>query len=262
MNKIILITVISISTLFTGCGAAQTTQQNTPSTTTASEMVTQEPATTTAPSTAETKNQPFSITTATFSQDNIKILYPQIKGLGDNSKENTINDLIKNDVLNSQVEAPIKYYQDATHTTVKLTLDLEYQVTLNTTELLSVIYTGYSNIEGSAFPTKSIYAITIDLKNATKLELSDFTTMDTNLAQKIKQSIAVTNDAVKNGMDKNVLITAIQSMDDQTLIQGLKEQWAYNTFYVTPNSLVVSVDVAHAIGDYALVELPGQYTKK
>ena len=88
------------------------------------------------------------------------------------------------------------------------------------------------------------------------MQLVDFTTIDTNLAQKIKQSTAVTNDAVKDGMDKNVLITAIKSIDDQTLIQGLKEQWAYNTFYVTPNSLVVTVDVAHAIGDYALIELP------
>ncbi len=169
--------------------------------------------------------------------------------------------MIKNDVLNSQVEEPIKAYRDVNNNKVKLTLDLKYQVTLSTAELLSVVYTGYSNIEGAAHPTGDIYALTIDLKNVTKLKLSDFTTIDTNLAQKIKQSTAVTNDAVKNGVDKNVLITAIQSTDDQTIIQGLKDQWAYNTFYVTPNSLVVSIGVVHAIGDYALIELPGQYTK-
>jgi hypothetical protein len=282
MNKKILLATITVFFLLAGCQKVtptNTAQQNgqsplvaattnsavakSPTTTTATAVVTQDPATTIAPSlTAETKKQPYSITTATFSQDNIKIQYPQIKGLGDNSKEKTINDLIKNDVLNSQVEAPTKYYQDATNTKVKLTLDLKYQVTMNTNELLSVIYTGDVNIEGSAHPTKAIYAITIDLKNATKLKLSDFTIIDTNLAQKIKQSTAVTNEAVKNGMDKNDLITAIQNTDDQTLIKGLKEEWAYNTFYVTPNSLVVSVDVDHASGDYALIELPGQYTKK
>lgn len=203
------------------------------------------------------KNQPYSISTATFSQYNIKIQYPQIKGLGDDSKEKTINDLIKNDVMNRQVEKPIKDYQDAT----KLTLELKYQVTMNTNELLSVLYTGYSNIEGSAHPNGDIYAITIELKNATKLRLSDFTTLDTNFVQKIKQSTAVTNEAVKDGMDKNDLITLIQNKDDQTLIRGLKGQWAYNTFYVTPNSLVVSVDVPHAAGDYALVELPGDMNK-
>jgi len=261
LNKIVLITVISISTLLTGCGTTQTAHQNTPTTTTAPVVVTTDQATSVPSLTAQTKDQPYSITSATFSEDNIKIQYPQIKGLGDDSKEKAINDLIKNDVLNSPVEGPIKVYRDVTNNKVKLTLDLKYQVTLNTTELLSVVYTGYSNIEGSAHPTGDIYALTIDLENATKLKLSDFTTIDTNLAQKIKRSTAVTNDAVKNGMDKNVLITAIQSIDDQTLIQGLKDQWAYNTFYVTPNSLVVSVGVAHAIGDYALIELPGQYTK-
>lgn len=262
MKKIALITVTSIGILLSGCGNTSTTHQSTPTTTTAPAVVTPDPATSTAPSSnVETKNQPYSITTATFSQDNIKIQYPQIIGLGDDSREKVINDLIKNDVLNGQVEAPIKAYQDATNAKVKLTLDLKYQVTMNTAELLSVVYTGYSLIEGSAHPTEDIYAISIDLKNTAKLKLSDFITMDTNLAQKIKQSTAVTNDSVKNGMNKNILIEAIQSIDDQTLIQGLKNQWAYNAFYVTPNSLVVSVEVAHAIGDYALVELPGQYRK-
>ncbi len=256
MKKIALIAVIFFCTLLTSCGATQTTQQKPPTIPNKSVAVTQNPVT------KNTENQSYSITTATYSQDNIKIEYPQIEGLPDNSKEKAINDLIKNDVLSSQVEEPIKNYQGAIEDKVKITLDLKYQVKMNTTELLSVVYTGYSNIEGSAFPTKNIYGITIDLENVTKLKLSDFTTIDPTLAQKIKQSTAITNDAVKNGMDKNDLITAIKSIDDQTLIEGLKEQWAYNTFYVTPDSLVVSVDVAHAIGDYAIIELLGQYTKK
>lgn len=259
MNKIALITVITAIVLLTGCGTTQTAHPNTPTTTTAPTVVTPDSATPTTPSsTSVIKNQPYSITTATFSQDDIKIQYPQIKGLGDDSREKIINDLIKNDVLNSEVETPIKSYKDD-GIKIQLTLDLKYQVAMNTAELFSVVYTGYANVEGSVHPTEDIYAITIDLKNVTKLKLSDFTTIDTNLAQKIKQSTAVTNDAVKNGMDKNDLITLIQNKDDQTLIQGLKDEWAYNTFYVTPNSLVVSVDVAHAAGDYALVELPGKY---
>ena len=262
MNKIALIIIISTSILITGCGTNQTTHQNTPTKITDSVVVTPDPVITTAPNlNMETKNQPYSITTETFSQGNIEIQYPQIKWLGDVSKEKAINDLIENDILYSKIEEPTKS-SDATYTIDELTLDLKYQVTMSTSELLSVVYTGYSNIEGSAHPNNDIYAITIDLKDTTKLKISDFTNMDANLAKKIKQSTAVTNDAVKDGMDKSTLINAIQDMDDQTLIQGLEEQWAYNTFYVTPNSLVVSVDVAHAIGDYALVELSGQYTRK
>lgn len=262
MKKTALITVLSISTFLAGCGTTQTTHKNTTTPTTASEVITQNSATKTVPSLPEEiKNQPYSITAATFTKHNIKIQYPQIKGLADNSKEKTINDLIKKDILNSQVEEPTRG-SDAYYTIDELSLDLKYQVTMKTTELLSVVYTGSAYVKGSAFPTNNIYTITIDLKNATKLKLSDFTTIDTNLAQEIKQSTAVTNDVVKSGMDKETLIAAIQDMNDQSLIRNLKEDWAYNTFYITPNSLVVSVGVAHAIGDYALIELPSQYTKK
>lgn len=251
MNKKVFLTIIATFLLLAGCREItpnNTAQQNGQSPLSAAK--TSEPS-------AETKNQSYSITNAIFSQDNIKIQYPQIKGLGDNSKEKAINDLIKSDLLKNEVEGPISTYGNGT-----LTMNLNYQVTMNTPELLCVVYMGNSEIEGASFPTKDIYAITIDLKNMTKLKLSDFTIIDVKLAQKIKQSTSVTNDAVKNdGMDKNALITAIKNTDDQTLIRGLKEEWAYNTFYVTPNSLVVSIDVAHAIGDYALIELPGQYTR-
>jgi hypothetical protein len=236
-----------LCSLFIGCSKTDTKSNQPPTTTTATPVVSRDPATTTASRlNADTKKQPYSITTAIFSKDNIKVEYPQIKGLGDDSKEKTINDLIKNDVLSSQVEAPIKFYQDETNTKDILTLNLKYQVTMSTNELLSVLYIGDANIEGSAFPTKAIYAITIDLKNATKLKLSDFTTIDNDLVQKIRQSTAVTNEDVKRGMDKNDLIIQIQNEDDQALIKGLKEERAYYTFYVTPNSLVVSVVISHA----------------
>lgn len=275
MKKKLFLIAITIS-LLVGCGKVtptNTAQQNgqppleattsnslvskstTP--TTATVDVTQDSKTIVPSLTAETKNQPYSITTATFCKDNIKIEYPQIKGVDDKAKEKVINDLIKSDLLKNEVEEPINSYGKGT-----LTMNWNYQVTMNTPDLLSVIYTGNSKMEGAAYPTNNIYAITIDLNNVKKLKLSDFTVIDTYLAQKIKQSTAVTNEAVKKGMDKNVLIAVVQSVDDQTLIKGLKEEWAYNTFYVTPNYLVVSVDVAHAIGDYALVELPGQYTKR
>lgn len=282
MNKMLPLATIATFFLLAGCGKVtptNTAQQNeqlplvagttnsvvakSPTTSTATPVVTQNPATTNAPGlNAEPKKQTYSITAATFSEGNVNVQYPQIKGLVDNSKEKIINDLIKNDVLRSQVEAPIKTYQDGTNTNDILTLDLKYQVKTSTNELLSIIYTGDAKIKRSAFPTKAIHGITIDLNNATKLNLSDFTSIDTNLVHQIKHSTAVTNEAINDKMDKNDLIIQIQNELDQTLIKGLKEESAYYTFFVTPNFLVVSVAISHAGGDYALVELPGQNTKK
>jgi hypothetical protein len=161
MNKKLLIATIVAFLFFVGCGTVfqnNSAQQNG-----------QLPgvATIIAPSpTPESKKQQYSIITETFSQDNIKIQYPQIKGLGDDSKEKAINYLIKNDLLKNEVEEPFKTYGEGT-----LTMNLNYQVTLNTPELLSVVYIGNSEVEDAAFPTNEIYTTTIDLK---KLNVTDY----------------------------------------------------------------------------------------
>ncbi len=206
----------------------------------------------------------YTVVPEIISQGKITIKYPQIKGLGDDSKEKTINDIIKNTVWDNNVESIVIIYQDDQNVDVikQLSQDLTYQVTLNTDALLSVVYTGTAYLEGGAFPTYVIDTITVDIKNAKKLELTDFTAIDNNLAQKIKHSTEVSNESVKEGMAQSNLIGEVQNFDDQVLIQGLKEKYAYYTYYLTPTSLVISVQVSHAGGDYALVTLPGKHVKR
>ena len=203
-------------------------------------------------------NQLYLIITGTFLHGNIDVQYPQIHGLRDDFREKAINDLIKNDLPETQVKKSIDYYKGDDKMDDKmdiLALDLKYQVTMHTEEILSVLYTGQAKLEGGAFSTSAVYAITIDLKNVTKLKLTDFTSIDSNLVEKIKQSTNVTNDAVKNGMDKKHLIAGVQNKNDQYIIDGLSEEWGYYTFCVTPNSLIVSIAISHAAGDYALIEI-------
>ena len=240
--------------IFTGCGTNQTVRQELTTITNVPVVATQVPKT--------TSNQKYSIITTSFSQDSIMIEYPQIKGLGDDSKEKAINDLIKNDILSSQVEEPSKSFKDKPNTKIKLIVNLKYRVTMSTNELLSVVYTGYGYFNVSAHHYKDIHAVTIDLKNLTKLELSNFTTIDNDFIQKIKQSTEVTNDDVKNGnISKEILINKIQQMDEQIIINGFNEKGANYTFYITSNSLGVSVPITpSATGDYALLEIPGNYT--
>ncbi|MDR1305971.1 MAG: DUF4163 domain-containing protein, partial [Treponema sp.] len=80
----------------------------------------------------------YDIASGTFTQDEITIRYPQIHGLGDDAREKAINDLIVNDLIASQIpDQDDPYY----HGTI-LNLNLEYEVTLRTPELLSVLFTG------------------------------------------------------------------------------------------------------------------------
>lgn len=110
----------------------------------------------------DTENSSYQITTAKFNKDSILIEYPQIEGLGNDSVEHTINELIKNDIWDSQVDDVTKSYEED-GSTINLNVDLKYQVTISTDELLSVMYTGTSYVEGGMYVNNVFHGITIDL---------------------------------------------------------------------------------------------------
>lgn len=235
---------------------AATNVQETPST-----PATQEMEQSAAP---EASGASYQISTAAFNQDSIHIQYPQISGLHDASLEKAINDLIKNDVWDSQVQDTIDAYQDET---IKLDLDMTYEVTLSTDEILSVMYTGSAYIEGGVHPSNMFHAITLDLKDGKRLYLSDFTQIDSGLIQKVQQSKSVHNFVTDNEMEdeallaelRDNLIGEIQDQDENFMIWDLKNQ-RDSAFYLTEDALVIRTYVSHATGDYVLVDLPGQYT--
>ena len=157
----------------------------------------------------------------------------------------------------------IKSYQEEGNT-INLNVDLKYQVTISTAELLSVMYTGTSYVEGGMSVNNVFHAITIDLSNGNRQSLTDFAKIDTGLIQKIKESKEITNEAVKSvDNDKqaaeirNYLVAEIQGKDDQDIIPELENN-DENNFYVTKNSLVICIGVSSAVGDYVLVEIPRQ----
>ena len=215
--------------------------------------------------TGETPIPAPQIVTASFAQDKINIQYPQIQGLGDDAREQAINDLIKNDVWNSQVEETLAAYQQD-GVTVQLEMDLGYTVTLFTDELLSVAYTGTAYIEGGVHPSSMFHAITIDLKSGERLYLPNIAEIDLGLVERIKQSETAINETTEYVADSaqtaalsESLLGEIRESDSQYMIWALRND-SESDFYLTPDSLFVRVDVCHAAGDYALVEIPGPYT--
>jgi hypothetical protein len=219
---------------------------------------------------SQNNNPSYTIVTETFSKYQINAQYPQIRGLGDDSREAAINDLIKNDLFKSLIEHPIEYYKEYDYIPFDLIMDLDYKVTLQTPELLSILVHGSAQFEG-AVRSSIAEGITIDLNEAKKLKLSDFVNIDNALIHKIKESQDVTNEAVENGMAKEHLIDAIQNIiqgDDESYgnyestLRGLRDEEAYYGFCLTPNSLIVSIAIYLAAGDYALIEIPGQYPYK
>lgn len=209
----------------------------------------------------------YKIITKEFVQEKINIKYPQIQGLGDNIKEEIINNLIQNEIFENMLESEdvTKYLQDSKSNGLddSLTLELEYDIMMHTDKVLSILYTGTRTFKTAHFWSYDIYTTTIDLEQATVLCLSDFIDINENLIEKLKSSESVTNGAVEGGMDRETLLKAIQGNikeNENFILENLSgEPHSYFTYVVTPESLLISIMIDHASGDYALIEI--QYNR-
>ncbi|MCL2654381.1 MAG: hypothetical protein FWD65_01595 [Coriobacteriia bacterium] len=194
----------------------------------------------------------YSITTAKISQGEINIKYPQITGLPDKGRQGNINSLIKRTIYNDALDG----YSEAL-SQKQLSVDVSYRVMLSTDNLLSIAYTEEANVETAAHPNASMIGTTIDLKRVKVVKLSSLVSVDKAFAQKLLTSSGWTylggtpKDNILSQELKNNYPTSSDLLAD---IQGVN-----SNFYLKPNSLVVSVGISHAIGDYALVELRGNY---
>lgn len=205
----------------------------------------------------------YDIYIESFIRDGVNVEYPQIQGLDDKVKEKAINTLIENNLFETQINEQLKEVAEVIKNhgiDEDFYLNLKYEVTLHTDKILSVLYTGTGAFKSSAFPTNSLNTITIDLEHVTTLNLSDFIDVDGTLIQKMKASTNVTNEAIKRGMNKETLFRIIEDIDaaDEDFIiecHSGKPEGDY-AFAVTPDSLLISIPINHACGDYVIIEVP------
>ena len=205
--------------------------------------------------TATSGSPALTITTAAYEEGNICLRCPQTAGLSDEAKQTALNKLIQNDVWQHTVGPDIDAYPRET-----ITYNLDYTVTLQTENLLSVLYTGSVSIEGGIHPSNVIYAATFDLQEAKKLSLSDFATVDAAFVDRVQRADTV---AAADGTKPDGISALIQSLTTDEMIRGFTDGLGtdYYTFHLTPDALIVSVPVVHAAGDYALITLPGNYRR-
>lgn len=200
---------------------------------------------------------------------NIDIKYPQMQGLADSEIESKINKLIKDNIFETQINEQVEEVKNDIEkygSNEAYYLELDFEITMQTDKILSILYTGIGSFETSQFPTYNIYAIVIDLQNGTMLMLSDFIEIDNGLIDKMKNAISVTNGLYEDEeLNKEELFRILQIVtleDEEFILKALKrESSGYYTFAIKPDSLLVSIAIAHASGDYILVEIPYEHVK-
>ncbi|MEC0232632.1 PdaC/SigV domain-containing protein, partial [Paenibacillus alba] len=98
----------------------------------------------------------YKIVTDIYTNNNIKIQYPQINNLIDNVKQNKINQIIKDNAYG--------YLKDFSQEEINsLSWDINYRITWKSKNLMSIQYSGYSYYEGAAHPVDQFYTTNIDM---------------------------------------------------------------------------------------------------
>ena len=190
----------------------------------------------------------------TYQNGNLTIHYPQLSGMKNKTIEKQTNEL-----LEIEVQQFVNQYEDD-----EATLDMEYTV-MDTQDTLSVVYTGYYSVEGGMYPSHLLFTTNINLYSGEKIGLSDIVTIDDHFIKRFKAAPYIDRenpqasnkeltDEVKkhlNRMDQSELITALQQVDLPTMKDN-----PYGVYsYFHNQSLYISIQVPHVIGDHAEFKL-------
>lgn len=192
------------------------------------------------------------------SRDRICAAYPQVAGMGDKEKEKEINDLILNDLIEGELGSEAAAFLNCD----VYQLNLEYEITLQSPEVLSILYQGTSwrmflpDPENNYRNNSNIHTITIDLVNAKKLELTDFTEINETFLKWMKQSVEYDKSPLYEGgiLTKKELRERIVRVDEN--LPELINNAYYYTYCVTPDTFIISVGDKESDQNYELIEVP------
>jgi hypothetical protein len=189
-----------------------------------------------------------------YKNNAVSILYPSVINVDDTALEAAINDTLKAHAL-----AILDAYEiDEANDTV----DIQCKVISSDRSRFSVIYSGYISVKDAAHPVNVFYSDTIDLKTGSSLTLKDyadpytlaqyvlsddcyFISEDGTLSAEEQSQLKEVKDLMTLEEYKNLFDTADFSSDASVFPECFS--------YDDGGSIVFSIPVPHAAGDYALV---------
>ncbi|PKM94856.1 MAG: hypothetical protein CVU84_07990 [Firmicutes bacterium HGW-Firmicutes-1] len=185
----------------------------------------------------------YEITKATFSEGDIRIHYPHVEGLSNKDKQEKINELIKKDVLNILDE----YSGES-----PLNLQLDYQITLQMPDFISIKYLGIASSEGAAYPNNLIHTTNVNITKEKIQTLSDVYSIDDNFIEHLKSGtyMPYTTDF---SLEDVIVQDELNKYSNEELISQLSNKNA--KYYYTEVALVISLNVAHVLGDHIEIEI-------
>lgn len=177
------------------------------------------------------------------------IKYPQISGLSDSEKEKKINNLLKDEALKV-----LNYYENP-YGSVELNID--YEIVLINSGILSVQYWGSGMVSNAAHPNSLFFTTNIDIENGEKLRLKDVINIDNNFAKQFLNGKFMAVQSEKGEVLQQLSIEEIignfEEADSLDYIGTEKQADVFS--YFTEDSFGISISVGHALGDHAEFEI-------
>ena len=210
----------------------------------------------------------YEVISQTYAEAGIQIDYPQMRNLGDPAKESAINEMIKDEALKILLCYQLEEAES------KVNLEVAFKVTWQGKGLLSVQYSGYGYVEGAAHPNQLFYTTNINLISGKTFRLADVVVIDRAFVDQfrggelvsgaeeeavIDELKAALQDYLSFSTDDDDLMARFHkadfSGDATTAAAGGVVDRAEIYSYFTEDSLGISIQVPHALGDYARYEL-------
>ncbi len=180
----------------------------------------------------EASSQSQAETDGIYTDADISIFYPILSG------NNSINRLIRQEAISGLG----RIYPN---TDGNLSGKINYTISTQTKNLLSISYQGDIMAAGAAYPSSVNYTTNIDLRTGKKIVLADVIQINDEFVQMLM-------DHAKQTMGKEL----VQYLEEQIGIQGLKtrllstDQGSNNYSLYTDGLLTILLEAPHAVGDY------------
>ncbi|MDQ0062446.1 hypothetical protein [Paenibacillus harenae] len=187
-----------------------------------------------------------------YTDREINIQYPEIVNSGDTEMEKKINKLIESEAL--------KIIDTFDGEVANLALDVVYTPMWIGENFLSVIYGGTSYVNDGAHPTNIFFTTNIDIKKGEKIRLQDTIRIDDNFIELFKTGKYVQFDSELNvGAESKDEINIFTNEELKNYFRNsdeISDLNGANVFtYYTEDSLGVSIEVPHVLGDHVEFEI-------
>lgn len=175
----------------------------------------------------------------------IYVKYPRFIG----EKFDLINEIIEKDIISFIQD----YYDDIYE---GLTLDVNYEVSYQEKNIISIVYTGIGNVESAAHPINIFKSININIPQNKKIYLNNLYNIDDNFVELFKEEF---NKQVS--FEKSIILNNYSDNDLKELLKNTDLKHSVMS-YLKNEKVGLSLEVPHAIGDYIIIEIDSKKLEK